>query len=191
MTAVKKLEYTHLLPLLCVGLLLVLVFTPSRGVEQSRGGKVQKPTIERIHIGLKDFKLLAFSGKRLIYEFPITVGADTGPSPTGEFEVVNRLKNPWYTPDDKPAQPPGTNNPLGTRWIGIDKPHYGIHGTKDPETIGTRASEGCIRLRNKHVEKLYSHVDRGTRVIIKDSLETEITKLASNQQKKSESEEES
>ncbi len=184
-----KIKYSLILPLFC--LLLVLFLTPTQGVEQAPGGKVKEPEIKKILIGLKELKLLAFSNGNLVFKFPVAVGADTGPSPTGEFKVVNRLKNPWYTPGDEPAKAPGPNNPLGTRWIGISKPHYGIHGTKNPASIGTRSSEGCIRLYNRDVEKLYQHVNRGTRVIIKQKLENGLTKMAAKHPGKSSREDES
>ncbi|MFB6345104.1 MAG: L,D-transpeptidase [bacterium] len=150
--------------------LFVFIATPVFGVEQSRGGPVYKPVIDEIHVGLKNYKLLAFSNNKLVFEYPIAIGVDTGPTPTGKFTVTSRLKNPWHTPDDEPATEPGPNNPLGTRWIGISKPSYGLHGTKEPSSIGTKASEGCIRLSNRDVEELYRHVTKQTRVIIRSKL---------------------
>ncbi|MCP5120636.1 MAG: L,D-transpeptidase, partial [bacterium] len=58
----------------------------------------------------------------------------------------------------------GKDNPLGTRWLGVSKPHYGIHGTNLPESIGKRASGGCIRLHNAHVEELFELVEIGDTV---------------------------
>lgn len=128
-------------------------------------------TVNHIVISLEKFQLLAKHDGKLVKAYPIATGMDTGPTPKGSFEVINKLKNPWYTPDDEPAQKPGPDNPLGTRWIGIDKPSYGIHGTKNPNSIGTRASEGCIRMFNSHVEELFQMVEPGTKVTIRDSLE--------------------
>jgi len=58
----------------------------------------------------------------------------------------------------------GPNNPLGTAWIGISKPSYGIHRTPDPEKVGTSASHGCVRLTNWDAQTLASMVKRGTKV---------------------------
>jgi lipoprotein-anchoring transpeptidase ErfK/SrfK len=60
--------------------------------------------------------------------------------------------------------PPGKGNPLGTRWIGISKKGYGIHGTNSPKSIGRAASLGCIRLRNEDVEELFEMVSVGDAV---------------------------
>ena len=57
---------------------------------------------------------------------------------------------------------PGPRNPVGTTWIALTKPTYGIHGTPDPRLIGKRASHGCIRLTNWDVEQLASAVKAGT-----------------------------
>ncbi|MFB6357091.1 MAG: L,D-transpeptidase [bacterium] len=160
-----------------VCLLVLIGFSPVEAVEMKRGGPIQAPRVDRIVIGLKDFRLLAFSDGKVVFDYPIATGVDTGPTPKGTFRVVSRLKYPWYTPDDKPAQAPGADNPLGTRWIGINKPSYGLHGTNEPGSIGTRASEGCIRLLNTKVEQLYRHVPKGTRVIIKKRLDMDRKKL--------------
>jgi lipoprotein-anchoring transpeptidase ErfK/SrfK len=134
-------------------------------------------SIDKIVVSLEDFELLAFSNGRLISRYPVSIGADTGPTPTGEFKVINKLKDPWYTPPHKPAKAPGPENPLGSRWMGIDKPSYGIHGTKDPASIGTAASEGCIRLYNQHVEVLFEQVQKGTKVIIRESISDNLKRL--------------
>lgn len=156
--------------LLCLSLLIVST-NALPALEQSRGGDVRKPVVDRIVIGLKDFRLVAFSEDRIVFDFPVTTGADTGPTPTGRFTITSRLKNPWYTPDDEPNVRPGArNNPIGSRWIGINKPSYGLHGTNNPDAIGEAKSEGCVRLRNRQIEELYRHVSKGTPVIIRERL---------------------
>jgi lipoprotein-anchoring transpeptidase ErfK/SrfK len=81
-------------------------------------------------------------------------------------------KNPWWYPPDsdwaKDAEPvpPGPSNPLGTRWMGLDREDVGIHGTPDSGSLGGFASHGCIRMYIPSAEKLYSLVDVGTPVII-------------------------
>jgi len=65
--------------------------------------------------------------------------------------------------------PPGDpENILGTRWMGLDKESYGIHGTTDPKSLGLQATAGCVRMRNSEVEQLYSIVPVGTEVTIID-----------------------
>lgn len=176
--------------LLCVPLLFVTM-TPALALDQSRGGAVNQPVIDRIVVGLENFELVALSDGRVVFDYPITTGADTGPTPKGTFRVTSRLKNPWYTPDDEPNVEPGApDNPIGSRWIGISKPSYGLHGTNNPDAIGTRASEGCIRLRNHQIEELYRHVKKGTRVIIKSRFERDYSRLRTVQHTPEDEEEE-
>lgn len=89
---------------------------------------------------------------RLIKSYPVATGKPSTPTPTGNFTIVNKQINP--------------GGPFGTRWLGLSKPHYGIHGTNRPETIGTAASNGCIRMHNRDVEDLFSFVGVGTPVRI-------------------------
>lgn len=96
--------------------------------------------------------------------------------PPGEIKIVTQIANPnyTYTPDHTPRGrraerhifPPGPNNPVGTVWLGLSIPGYGIHGTPLPERIGRAESHGCFRLANWNAEKLYELVRAGTRVII-------------------------
>ena len=62
--------------------------------------------------------------------------------------------------------PPGPDNPLGTRWMGLVRPSVGIHGTNDPASIGYSVSHGCIRMSIPDVERLFEMVYVGTRVTI-------------------------
>jgi lipoprotein-anchoring transpeptidase ErfK/SrfK len=163
---------------IAVFLLLLSAVSPALAIDQQRGGQLYEPLVDKIVVGVKDFRLVAISNNRVVFDYKVAVGADTGPTPTGQFTVVSRLKNPWYTPDDEPAVEPGSpKNPLGNRWIGISKPSYGLHGTNEPNSIGTKASEGCLRLRNQKIAKLYKHVPRGTPVIIKKRIPMKYTNL--------------
>jgi lipoprotein-anchoring transpeptidase ErfK/SrfK len=69
-------------------------------------------------------------------------------------------------PDTKPTAKlkPGPNSPVGVVWMALSKPHYGIHGTSAPETIGYANSHGCVRLTNWDAERLASMVKPGTPV---------------------------
>jgi lipoprotein-anchoring transpeptidase ErfK/SrfK len=96
--------------------------------------------------------------------------------PPGEIRITTQIQNPnyTYTPDHTPRGrrverhifPPGPNNPVGTVWLGLSIPGYGIHGAPLPERIGRAESHGCFRLANWNAEKLYELVRAGTRVII-------------------------
>ena len=88
----------------------------------------------------------------LVASYPTTVGSTTTPSPTGTHTVAVKVHEPnyTYTADNgsKSILPPGPNNPVGSVWIGLSKPSYGIHGSPDPARISRQASAGCIRLTN-------------------------------------------
>ena len=111
------------------------------------------------------------AGKRIT--FPIAVGTSDHPTPTGNYRVIEKQKNPTWFPPDSPwaaglgPVPPGVSNPLGTRWIGTSAPAIGMHGTPQSGTIGSRASHGCIRMYIHDAERLYELVDIGTPVYIR------------------------
>jgi lipoprotein-anchoring transpeptidase ErfK/SrfK len=99
--------------------------------------------------------------------------AGTGKSndltPEGLFTVTVKAKNPYYRKKNIPGGDP--RNPLGTRWIGFDARGtngriYGVHGTNKPWTVGKYISQGCIRLLNPKVEKLYDQVPIGTKILV-------------------------
>ncbi|MEO5590851.1 MAG: L,D-transpeptidase [Gemmatimonadaceae bacterium] len=114
------------------------------------------------------------SGK-ILYHFPSTLGAGYDPSPEGGFKVTNIAWNPTFhyqptlfheVPNSKPeAQlPKGPNSPVGVVWMALSKPHYGIHGTSSPETIGYANSHGCVRLTNWDAVELGRVINSGVDV---------------------------
>jgi len=114
----------------------------------------------RIVVSIPDRKLAVMEADRVVKVFEAAVGAPCSPSPTGSFKIVDRIPNPtWYTKGR--IVPPGKSNPLGTRWLGLSKKGYGIHGTNQPASIGRDASHGCIRLRIKDIEELFDMVSVG------------------------------
>jgi len=88
-------------------------------------------------------------------------------TPTGTFKVIDKIAHPaWHKPG-RAAIPYGDpENQLGTHWIALDLPGYGIHGTWEPDTLGRQSSAGCIRMLNAEVEELYTILPRGTLVTI-------------------------
>ena len=112
---------------------------------------------------------------RLVASYPATIGSDATPSPVGTHTVERVALNPEYTynpkinfkqgNNDKVLRiPPGPNGPVGSVWIALSKPTYGIHGTPDPEKIGKTYSNGCIRLTNWDAEELARRVTKGVTV---------------------------
>jgi lipoprotein-anchoring transpeptidase ErfK/SrfK len=117
----------------------------------------------RIVVSIPDCKLAVLEGDRVVRIFPAAVGRSNSPSPQGRFRIVSQIEDPtWYWKGR--IVPPGKANPLGTRWIGLDRKGYGIHGTNQPASIGQKVSHGCIRLRNRDVEELFDMVSIGDRV---------------------------
>lgn len=109
---------------------------------------------------------------KVVKQYRVAVGAPSFPTPSGLFTIVTMQKNPWwYPPSSNWAKgsepiPPGPGNPLGTRWMGLDREDVGIHGTPDSGSIGGYASHGCVRMLISQAEALFSRVDVGTPVII-------------------------
>ncbi|MEO5903704.1 MAG: L,D-transpeptidase [Gemmatimonadaceae bacterium] len=115
---------------------------------------------------------------KIIYHFPSTLGAGYDASPTGNFKVTNVSFDPAFkyqpklfaeVPDDEPEAllPQGPNSPVGVVWMSLSKPHYGIHGTSSPETIGYANSHGCVRLTNWDALRLAYLLPDGTPVEFK------------------------
>jgi lipoprotein-anchoring transpeptidase ErfK/SrfK len=129
-------------------------------------------TQRTVLVSIPDRHLAVLEDGDVIAQFPVAVGASVSPSPTGEFEIVSRVTNPTYYHEGI-VIPTGKDNPVGTRWIGLDVKGYGIHGTNAPWSIGHAASHGCIRLRNRDVEKLFAMLQVGDVVEIRGERDEE------------------
>ncbi len=107
----------------------------------------------------------------LVASYPTTVGSIATPSPTGTHTVAVKVHEPNYTytaeNGSKSILPPGPNNPVGSVWIGLSKPSYGIHGSPDPARISRQASAGCIRLTNWDALALLGVIQSGATVEFK------------------------
>ena len=124
-----------------------------------------------IIINIPSRTLELYAGNSLVQEYQIAVGTPATPSPIGSYKIFYKEVNPtWFPPEKpgtvkKPAVPPGPDNPLGYRWMEF-LATYGIHDTNAPWSIGTAASNGCIRMHEVDVEKLYEVVEIGTPVLL-------------------------
>ena len=127
----------------------------------------------RIVASLTEHRLVVLDGDRVVKVYQTAVGKPSTPSPVGEFTVINMVANPVYKAHGQDVAA-GQNNPVGTRWIGLSKKGYGIHGTNAPRSIGRDASHGCIRMRNKDVEALYALVAVGVPVELRNGPLTEL-----------------
>jgi len=97
----------------------------------------------------------------------VSTGANNS-TPTGTFKIVNKLQNPTWFKAGAVVPPGSPQNILGSRWLGLNLPGYGIHGTTDPQDLGRQVTQGCVRLSNADVEELYTIVPVGTEVAIVD-----------------------
>jgi len=117
-------------------------------------------------------RLFLYHFDRLRRLFRVATGQSVYPTPLGRFQIQVKWRNPWwYPPNSRWARgqkpiPPGPNNPLGTRWMGLSSPGVGIHGTPNPASIGYSVSHGCIRMYISDAEWLFNAVDIGTTVFI-------------------------
>ncbi len=133
----------------------------------------------RLSAGLLD----AFSDDgRLLLQFPVSIAQDRDKRPLGSLQIDQRVSYPNYTfqssifPEAAAREginerliiQPGPNNPVGTVWIGLDLPGYGIHGTPEPEQIGRTGSSGCFRLTNWDAETLLANVRTGLPVYVEE-----------------------
>ena len=140
----------------------------------------EKAAFVRIFLGER--KLQAYgAATNLLVHFPCSIAARVDKRPLGEeLHIAAIAPNPNYTfdpavfPESEEARQlgrklilqPGPNNPVGTVWLSLDKPGYGIHGTPRPEEIGRTESHGCFRLANWNVEYLLKLVALGTPVFV-------------------------
>ncbi|MER1986601.1 MAG: L,D-transpeptidase [Solibacillus sp.] len=105
-----------------------------------------------IDVSTSKHQLTLMDDNRIIKIYPIAVGKILSPTPSGIYTIINKQPHP-------PA-------PFGVLWMGLSKPHYGIHGTNNPASIGKNLSHGCIRMFNHDVLELSSQVPLGTKVSI-------------------------
>lgn len=112
--------------------------------------------------------LILKSGEEVFKTYTVATGLNNS-TPVGTFKIIEKIVNPpWYKPQGGVVPAGSPQNILGTRWLGLDREGYGIHGTTDPQSLGKQATAGCVRMFNAEVEQLYSIVPKGTEVTIVD-----------------------
>jgi lipoprotein-anchoring transpeptidase ErfK/SrfK len=105
-----------------------------------------------IVVNLSKRQLTLYRDGAVAGSYPVGVGKMLTPTPTGTYYVANKRPNP--------------GGPFGVMWMGLSFPHYGIHGTNDPSSIGHYVSHGCIRMQNSDVMELARLIPLGTPVKI-------------------------
>lgn len=152
----------------------VLAYNRERGL--AGGESVSTETLASmagsVRVDLSERRLYLYSDGEVVKTYKVAVGMPRYPTPTGSFKIVGKAVDPTWTPPDsdwaRGMEPmgPGEGNPLGTRWMGLDSPGIGIHGTYESASIGTATSHGCIRMYLKEAEDLFERVFVGTPVEI-------------------------
>ncbi|HEY3998544.1 MAG TPA: L,D-transpeptidase family protein [Candidatus Xenobia bacterium] len=130
-----------------------------------------RPPLDGLVINLPERGAYLFRHGQFRNFYPIAMGRPGFETPRGTFYVIEKTKNPTWVPPAwakvrDPIYPPGPNNPLGDRWIGLSSHGLGIHGTTSPEAIGMDISHGCIRMYPDLVRELFDQVSVGMTVRI-------------------------
>ena len=116
---------------------------------------------------------------QVIFYAPVTSGSEHDPLPLGNWVITSVVRNPIYNynperfwnadpADAKEKIAAGPNNPVGIVWMGLNAPHYGIHGTAGPELIGHSSSHGCVRMTNWDATRVADLVKNGTPVVFEE-----------------------
>lgn len=152
----------------------VTAYQTDRGLTAS--GRVDEATVRSlvgyILIDRSDCTLTLYDDKGVVKTYGVAVGMAEYPTPLGNFSIVVKTRNPTWSPPPSPwaehlePVPPGPDNPLGTRWMGLSAPYVGIHGTPNDWSIGGWYSHGCIRMHIPDAEDLFERVYVGTPVDI-------------------------
>ncbi|MFC5069354.1 L,D-transpeptidase family protein [Flaviflagellibacter deserti] len=152
-------------------------------VEKQEGrASSSEAAAERLVVDKSERTLRVFGkDNKLIALFPATIGSKDNPAPDGETKITRVARVPTWNYDpklklegekDRPDEPmtvkPGPNNPVGVVWIALDRDHFGIHGTPEPEKVGKNQSSGCVRLTNWDVEELAGMVKKGVPVMFEE-----------------------
>ena len=151
-------------------------FRPGETVAVAIPGEPKEDAVVKIEVHRKLGQVLALSANgSILAAYPATIGSKDNPSPSGAHKVKGVARNPPYTynPEINFQQgnntkvlmlPPGPNGPVGTVWIDLTEPTYGIHGTPEPKAIDKTGSHGCVRLTNWDAEELAGMVKPGVNV---------------------------
>lgn len=146
--------------------------TPGIKILVASTGEDAAENVSRIVVDRSEGELFAYADERLIVAYPATIGSTSNPSPSGTHEIKAVVLDPSYTYDpDKNFQqgdnkkaleiPPGPNGPVGSVWIDLSEPTYGIHGTPEPDLVDKTSSHGCVRLTNWDARELAGIVAKG------------------------------
>lgn len=130
-----------------------------------------------IVVSKKELRLFVINeGGDTLFSRPVACGINTGnktrtgdhKTPEGTFKIIKMYDATSWKHDFKDGKGVrlGAYGPLFFRLNVPGFSDIGIHGTIFPESIGTRSSEGCVRMRNEDIKELYKYCFIGMKVII-------------------------
>lgn len=131
----------------------------------------------RIDINRTELKADIYQNNNLVNSYPVALGKSNSYTPLGSFYIRGIDVNPsWTGTRGQGFVPSGPKNPLGRIRMRYDPP-YALHGTNAPNSIGTYASLGCIRMKNEDIIEL-------TKLILSDeNNKTNLSSMLNNQYK--------
>jgi peptidoglycan hydrolase-like protein with peptidoglycan-binding domain len=159
----------------------------NRGKRFVAGDEIRVPAVEwkapakaaslRLSKKARTLEALDAQGKPVGF-FPISLGTARDDLPVGRLKVVTEVADPTFDYDPvllhdknpnhrKVSMAPGPNNPVGVLWMGLDKKHYGIHGTPEPSRVGHSETKGCVHLTNWDAKKLSAIASAGIALEVK------------------------
>jgi len=160
----------------------------NHGKKIDAGSEIRVPSVESaapakasmIVLNKKERSLVAMTrdGRPAAF-FPVSLGVPEFELPVGTLKIVNEVANPEFDYDPvllsdknpnhtKVSMKPGPNNPVGVLWMGLDKKHYGIHGTPEPSRVGHSETNGCIHLTNWDAKRLSAIASAGLQVDVRE-----------------------
>jgi lipoprotein-anchoring transpeptidase ErfK/SrfK len=126
----------------------------------------------QVVVDLSDRRVYVSQSDEVIASYPIAIGKKGWETPTGQFKIIHKEHDPiWRHPITGAVFEGGTDSPLGDRWIGFwsdGRNEIGFHGTPNVDLVGAAVSHGCLRMRNPDVRMLYSQVNIGTQVLVRE-----------------------
>lgn len=152
----------------CMLILQSAVFAAENTAANANANPSAANTVKRwILINIPARSLRLYEDDKCVAMYPVGVGKIGSKTPAGFYKIVEKVVNPtWVDPGDTSVViASGPDNPLGFRWLGIGG-NYGIHGTNNPSSVGHYVSNGCVRMVEADVEKVFDKVDVGTEVQI-------------------------
>jgi hypothetical protein len=116
------------------------------------------------------FLMAVYLGDQLVRAYWVAHGSDGHDTPETSFEVAEKIRNPDWHHDGDVIPFGDPRNPLGSWFVKFRHASYagfGAHGTSDPESVGTKASLGCIRLLPEDIDEFARFVPRGATVEVR------------------------